>query len=490
VIPARTRDDAREPMTAVTCGRCGLTGPRRGVTWLEGYVCRRCYQQATRRHGRCPGCGDQRLLPGLGTGGQPTCGDCAEVDQDFRCTRCRQEDEPHRRGLCARCCLRDDLSVLLDDGTGQVRPELQGLFEALVAQPRPRSALIWLRNPDVQRLLTGLARRQLDLTHATFDHDRAARTAMHLRELLVRHGALPPIDRTLVLFLAWLEQTLTRYSPDTGRLLNAFARWHHLRRMRELSDRGRLKPGAAATARQQITVAGQFLSHLETRGVAFDQVRQPDLDAWLAPGPSTRYTARTFVVWAVEARQLPPLRFPYCAAKNTPVLDQQVRLTLLQRFLTVDDQPVAYRLAAVLLLLYAQPVTRIAPLRLDDIGRGRDGVTLHLAGQPVILPATVTGLLDQHLDSRTNINTAANAGSRWLFPGYRPDQPLHHSHLMTKLRDAGVPLLASRNSALRQLVLDMPPAVAAQALGYSPQVADAHARQAGATWTSYARQSR
>lgn len=54
------------------------------------------------------------------------------------------------------------------------------------------------------------------------------------------------------------------------------------------------------------------------------------------------------------------------------------------------------------------------------------------------------------------------------------------------VRDSGVHLLGGRNSALRQLVLDMPPAIAAQALGYSPQIAEAHARNAGTTWVTYA----
>lgn len=255
--------------------------------------------------------------------------------------------------------------------------------------------------------------------------------------------------------------------------------------MRELTEHGHLKPGNSLTAKQQITVAGQLLTHFESLGVAAGQASQADLDAWLADGPSTRYTARTFVVWAVQARHLPALRFPHRRASSTPVLSQDQRLALLRRFLTTQDDPAAYRLAAVLLLLYAQPVTRIVRLQLADIDQTGDTVTLRLADQPAVLPAPVAALLQQHLDSRRNVNTAANADSPWLFPGYRPGQPLHQSYLMTRLRDAGVPLLAARNSALRQLVLDMPPAVAAQALGYSSQVADAHARHAGATWSNY-----
>lgn len=315
------------------CARCGLTGPRRGVTWPEGYVCRRCYQQATRRRGNCPGCHQERLLPGLNEQQQPICTDCAGITQDLTCTRCGEQDEPHRHGLCARCCLREDLTRLLGDGTGNAAPHMAALLEALTGQPHPRSAIIWLRNPDVTRMLAGLARGELAMSHDTFDAEPEQRTAMHMRELLIRCGTLPPRDRVLTLFTAWLDRTLPRYSPDTAKLLNAFATWHHLRRMRELSARGQLHVGGAHNARQEITVAGQLLTHLESNGIAFAQLSQAHLDAWLAEGPSTRYSARTFVVWAIKARRLPTVTFPHRKGGDSPILTQDERLALLRRFL-------------------------------------------------------------------------------------------------------------------------------------------------------------
>ena len=57
---------------------------------------------------------------------------------------------------------------------------------------------------------------------------------------------------------------------------------------------------------------------------------------------------------------------------------------------------------------------------------------------------------------------------------------------MSGLRDRGIDLLGARNAALRQLVLDMPPALAAAALGYSPETAEHHAAAAGQPWADYA----
>lgn len=467
------------------CVRCRSTVPRRGVSWPEGFVCNRCYQQATRRHGPCPGCAEQRLLPGLTPAG-PTCTDCAGLGKDFHCTRCQQEDEPHRKGLCARCCLREDLTDLLDTNARQVPAPLGPVVEALIGQDRPRSAIIWLRNPEVRRLLVAFADGTLPLTHDTFDALGTGRTVMHLRELFVRYDALPERSRHVLQFQGWLTRELPRHSPAAATHLQAFATWHHLRRMRHLADAGTLKPGTIATARQQVTVAGQLLTHLETTGIHTAQVRQEHLDAWLASGPTTRYTARTFVVWAVRNGHLPTLTFPHRRNQTTPLLSQDTRLTLLRHFLQpTEPAPTTTRLAAVLLLLFAQPMTRICRLRIDDLDTDGPITTLRLGPEPAPLPDVVDDLLKQHLAQRRNTFTAANANSPWLFPGASPGQPLHQSYLMTLVRDAGVDLRGARNSALRQLVLDMPPAVAATVLGYSATITSQHARNAGQDFASY-----
>ncbi|ORB34421.1 hypothetical protein BST40_25560 [Mycobacterium persicum] len=57
---------------------------------------------------------------------------------------------------------------------------------------------------------------------------------------------------------------------------------------------------------------------------------------------------------------------------------------------------------------------------------------------------------------------------------------------MQRLRQLGINLLGSRNGALRELVTAIPPAVVAEMLGYSDQVTQRHAAEAGNTWMQYA----
>src|SRR5690606_12453383 len=150
----------------VTCARCHRAAGKARTRWPEGPICGTCFYRATRTHGTCPTCGEDRLLPGPPTeDGAPTCGPCAGIVQDFHCTRCGHEGEFYRRGrLCARCALREDLTAELV--TPAAEPELmRRLVDALCAAERPESELGGL---GPQRRVLGLQSADLLLRRLTF----------------------------------------------------------------------------------------------------------------------------------------------------------------------------------------------------------------------------------------------------------------------------------------------------------------------------------
>jgi len=57
---------------------------------------------------------------------------------------------------------------------------------------------------------------------------------------------------------------------------------------------------------------------------------------------------------------------------------------------------------------------------------------------------------------------------------------------MHRLRWLGINTLGSRNTALRELVAQVPAPLVADMLGYSDQVTQKHAAEAGNTWAAYA----
>jgi hypothetical protein len=167
-------------------------------------------------------------------------------------------------------------------------------------------------------------------------------------------------------------------------------------------------------------------------------------------------------------------------------MTQHRRLALLRKVLTDPHLPLRLRITGSLVLLYAQPVSRIVRLTLDDIVSDGTDILLRLGDPPTPVPEPVAGLLLAAAADRQNMSTATNPGSRFLFPGRRPGQPINPYTLYPVLQELGIPTQTARTSAIRQLVLQAPAPVIAQALGYHPTTAHRHAADAGGTWTRYA----
>jgi integrase len=168
------------------------------------------------------------------------------------------------------------------------------------------------------------------------------------------------------------------------------------------------------------------------------------------------------------------------------VLSQEQRLEWLRECLTTDSETLPYRVAAVLVLLYAQPLTKVAALRVEDIDTSGAHVQIRLGKDPSPVPEPFASLVRAHLKDMPNRNSV-NAGSPWLFPSSRAGRHLDRDSLMTRLRALGLEdLLGARTRALRDLVSEAPPPVVAHLLGYSHAITQKHAALAAAPMARYA----
>jgi hypothetical protein len=145
----------------------------------------------------------------------------------------------------------------------------------------------------------------------------------------------------------------------------------------------------------------------------------------------------------------------------------------------------AYRVAGILLLVYAQPLTRIAALQTTAVF-AVDGDTRILLGQePIPLPRLFADMLHRHLANRPNLRTAGGvAVSPWLFPG-APGRHLAAQTIMKRLRSLGINLLGARNTAVQSLAVEVPPPLVAELLGYGYHVTQRHAEIAAQPWARY-----
>ncbi|MEU9131846.1 hypothetical protein AB0D08_27700 [Kitasatospora sp. NPDC048540] len=476
------------------CCRCARRRHKAG-TWPDGYVCRTCSDRAVRTRGTCPGCGQDRALPGCHPAdGSAICTTCAGFSQTFDCSRCGFEGKLLGGRLCERCTLTDRLTALLDDGTGRVRPTLTPLLDMLVAMDEPRSGLAWLamrqgQPGNASQLLRRLGLGQIPLTHDAFHELQPWRAAAHLEELLMASGVLPAVDKYICSFQRWLPGHLASIAePEHLKTIKPFATWRVLPHLRERADRSRITPSVRGFAAEQITCATAFLQWLSARNSTLASLGQLDIDAWFAENTERRRTSlRPFLNWAMQSRRCPRSLFiPVQRISRRPALSEDERLAALGRLLTDTDAPMRLRVAGVIVLLYAQPLTRIVRLTIDDVLHDGETVLLRLGEPASPIPSPVAALLLAYIADRGNMNTATNQASRWLFPGRRAGQPARPDHLSARLGEIGIPVAAARGAAVRQQLLELPAPVVADALGYHDKTTSRLLRENGGTWSRYA----
>ena len=448
----------------------------------DGPLCAACHATAVRTRGSCAACRDDRLLPGMDQAGRRLCPPCAGIDEDFTCPRCGTEWNLVN-GICEWCQLADLLDELL---VGDV--DLEDLRARLLQAARPDRIVIWLYARHARDLLRGLAAGAVPLTHTGLDAFENRRSADHVRGLLVAVGLLPKRDDGLARFDRWVANHIAEHAAtaDELKMLSQFATWN-LRP--ELVKRARgeaVSEGQVNGATQRIRVAGALLMWLRARGRELAACTQADIDAWFASPPSTRVHAVPFLRWAMATRRAPKLQLPRRRFGNARVLDHEERLEILRRLLDPSTGCIEHRAAAMMLVLLGQPFTRIAALTLSDVVVDGDELSIRLGEGLVPIPPPFAGMITDLIGTRPNLNTASNPTSPFLFPGRSADKHLLPSTLRTAAIQMGIDIMGARSGALRQLVLDCPPTVVAEALGYSHQAMDRHARRAGSPWASYA----
>lgn len=385
--------------------------------------------------------------------------------------------------------LANRLGEHLDDGTGQIRPELVPFYQRVLAMSRPRVGILWLSKAHVPPILQALARGQVPLTHQGLSTLSPLRSVVHVRDLLIASGVLPPVDRHLVLFEHWLPDWLGTIS-DTGqrKLLHQYANWHVLRRLRAAATEGPVGHYRDQTARHRLRIAAAFLDHLGSQGADLAGCRQADLDRWFATASNSHAQAlRPLLAWAIRAGRMPRLTLPPIREQPPRPISLHQRIELLRRIHAGDGMDPTERVIATLILLYAQPLSRITRLTLHDITTDAHGrMLIRLGDPPAPVPAPFDAIINDYLAARPNLTTATNPDSTWLFPGRRAGQPMHPTTVRLRLSTLKIPNLPGRSRALREILLQAPPAVVAGMLGYTTGKAEAIAADTGATWKRYA----
>jgi len=476
--PRKPEDAQRWP---IACARCN--GHYELVaTWPDGSICGYCYQAAKRTTGICV-CGHQGVLPGL-IDDRPACRRCSGVKLNVDCVSCGDEAELYSGGRCQRCVLGATAQRLLTNPeTGVLAPRLQVIVDALTAMHRPNSGLTWIRQSHVQSVLGELARHPT-LTHEVFDQLPAGRTTDYMRSLLVEHGVLPSRDERLARFQSWTVAAQQRITTEEHRKVVArFIRWSLEKRLRSMST---VTDSAFLRAKQTVTVTIEFCNWLAAEHHAtVEQLTQAHIDLWQSTGPTTREHILRFIRWAIKAKliasdlEVTPHRRG--TAPRMPIAQQNAVIEQVAHQQTLHPRD---RLAAILIIVFAQRAEDVAALTWDRVTITADTVTIDLAGLPIHLPPPLDEPVRALAASTYNSQTAAHRNSPWVFRGYTPGRHVGPAHLRSYLR----PILAAleaRLGTLNELTQTTPIAILAETLGYSPETLEAHARASASTYSRY-----
>jgi len=144
-------------------------------------------------------------------------------------------------------------------------------------------------------------------------------------------------------------------------------------------------------------------------------------------------------------------------------IEDDYRWALVRGLLHDDSHATEDRVTGLLVLLYGQPLARIARLTRDQVTCTPARVQLLLGTTPLELPAPLEELV-RHLLNRRHGRAAVGRTSDhpWVFPGGAPAHPISTAQLKARLAALGIHGRSGRNTALIDLAARLPPVVLAR----------------------------
>jgi hypothetical protein len=465
--------------------RC--TQQARAGGWLFGErICGACHMRVRRDPKPCPGCGLMKVIAFLDTEGQPTCATCAGQPARYACKECGSEEQMYGR-CCGPCTLRRRATVLLTDPHGRIHPQLVPVFDALVNVDRAQTTLWWFHHSKGgPELLRRMAQGEVAITHEAFAALPADRPTNYIRDLLVAVGVLPAYDAQLERMTPWLNDILAGLPTEHADVLGRYAKWHVLRRLRMVANRGRLTRGSMQNGRSAINTITRFLRWLPANDLALATLSQDDLDRYLVEHPRCVRYVGDFLTWTQRTGLTTGLTTPTARRPQPEVtLSEEDRWAHIELLLHDDTVRLYARVAGLLTLLFAQPLARVVRMRSTQIHEHPDGtVSVTFDTTPVVLPELLDQLVLRQLATR-GLSSYVSRPDPWLFPGGIPGRHLVTECVRAEFVAHDIHPRQARMAAMFQLAGQVPVPVLADLLNISHASAARWSALSANDWAGY-----
>ncbi len=472
--------------TGKVCSWCG--GDAR--TWVRvgaEQLCLWCVSRPRYHHSPCPICGTVRAV-GILLDDLRVCAACAGIDPSpFACTQCGREDHPYSATRCARCYLRQRLTDLLTDpATGQIHTRLQPVFDALMGAERPRSTMYWLRRPPGAgpRLLGQMARGEVPISHEAFAALPTDKAHNYLRDLLAALGVLPEYEPRIERMVPWLANLIGPLPREHADLVQRYARWHVMRRLRRRAQAGTLTNTTVNNARWNIIAATQFLTWCTEHATTVADLDQAGLERYWT---THRCPAGSFLRWVRDTGRNTQITIPDTKTRAWPTVtvSDAERWAHVQLLLHDDTIRHYTRIAGLFMLLFAQPLAHICQMRTNQIDQRGDGtIFVTFERTPIQMPDPLAAIITEHLQRRGQASYASRDNG-WLFPGGIPGRPLATENVRSQLVERGIKPYDNRKAAQFQLATQIPTPLLADMLGIDEHTAVRWAALTNRSWNTY-----
>jgi hypothetical protein len=232
-----------------------------------------------------------------------------------------------------------------------------------------------------------------------------------------------------------------------------------------------------------------FLRWLHAHQFALATCTQADVDTFISEHPKTRPHLDVLLRWASRQELCNHLMVRRVRGGPAPrMMSVSERWAMLERLLNDEGLDLRDRVAGCLVLLYAQPLTRLLALRVEHVrvvGDHGERIFLRLGGDAVEVPPKLGGLIAELLARRASPCALSLPPSPWLFPGLKPGQALSGVRLKVRLNKLGIPPRAGQRRALMHLAQRVDPPVLASLLGFSPTTMSLWFEHAGRNFSGY-----
>ena len=238
------------------------------------------------------------------------------------------------------------------------------------------------------------------LSHDLLD-DLPPTAGVHsIGQIMVETGVLPRRNEDLDRVPAWLDHHLADKPPAHANLIRPYLHWFLLRRARHRAAARGHPTSAGRELHPRVLVALELLAWIDEQAIALKQLRQDDLDRWLAEANTQRRNRiRYFLTWTADrglTRSLAVVVIP--RQQPADLLGDDERWQLLQRCLNSEATPIDVRAAGALILLFGLQAQRIRHLCTEHVAAQDDNTYLTTGEHPILLPPRLGAIMTELAD--------------------------------------------------------------------------------------------